>query len=48
MIDPHLEEADMEDSLPHAASVLYVPAVLGVEVRVGLRGVALRQSSQDL
>ena len=38
----------MEDSLPHAAPVLYVPAVLSVEVGVGLRGVALSQPRQDL
>ena len=38
----------MEDSLPHAAPVLHVPAVLGVELRVSLRAVALGQLGQDL
>ena len=38
----------MEDSLPHTAPVLHIPAVLSVEVRVSLWTVALSQLSQDL
>ena len=38
----------MEDSLPHTAPVLHVPAVLGVEVRVSRGTVTLSQLSQDL
>ena len=33
----------MEDSLPHTASVLHVPAVLRVQLGVGLGGVTLRE-----
>ena len=38
----------MEDSLPHTAPVLHVPAVLSVEVRVSLWTVTFSQLSQDL
>ena len=36
----------MEDSLPNTAPVLYVPAVLRVEMRVCLRAVALSQPAK--
>ena len=41
------KEADMEGCLPHSSSVLHVPAVLSVEVRVALWAGSLHQLLQQ-
>ena len=43
---PH-EETDMESCLSHRAPVLHIPAVLGEQLRVGLRAGPLRQLLQQ-